>query len=449
MMMTHSYRTRQNWAACALTAVACLHSTHADQPFYNIIELGADDKTQLSATDLNDRGQVTGTINGDRAFVWANGQLIVHDSNDRSFGTGLNETGSVIGSIRLGTSNFAMQWRPLVPSTDVLKIPESADPVAINNTGLIVGRETDDRQAWVFNTTTQRFLFLNFNGTPTPPGINEAVAVTDSGDVYGTMSRDDFQPQGFMWNEINGVTRLEQPPGNFAAVHGANDHGDAVGFGMDIDFTQHVALWQDGVYTDLGVSDPRRFFISDAHDVNNDQHIVGSSPNDFEQRTYGWIWIDGIYYDLNDLVRPRANIDFARGVKINNTGEILAQTFDPTMGGRTVRPVLMRPSTLTLSNPIPGIAGEVNTLLIEGARPKSTVYLAYGRGQGLTNVPTCGGLTVDILQASLLTSIKTDGSGKAALQRFVPDGLAGRVILFQIVEPSTCTASPLVEHRFE
>lgn len=426
----------------AVATVAVILSAHSavlgQGPRYNVIELDPPPEASARAAGLNNAGQLCGTIDGDHAYLWSNGRFSINGDENRTFGEAINDRGIVAGRRLIDTTFEVIVWNPVNDQLMSLPtVPEDAFLYALNNVGRMAGTGRDS-QAWTYDIRTDTLNLLQFGNTMNPPGINEATAVSASGVVSGTMMRDDFGPQAFTWTEAGGVFALEQPPGNWGIARGANDLGDVVGSGWDEFFTEKVALWQDGVWTDLGVSDPTRFFVSFGVDINNVGQIVGFSPNDIFQRNYGWVWQDGAYYDLEEQLDPFANVEVDRTLAINDNGEILAEALE---GQFRVRSVILRETTVSTGGVEPGIAGMVNTVEITGASPLERVALVYGFSIGETEVGVCPGLSVHIANAQLAGVATADASGTATISGFIPGSMSGQTIVLQAIDASACTAS--------
>jgi hypothetical protein len=101
-----------------------------------------------------------------------------------------------------------------------------------------------------------------------------------------------------------------------------------------------------------------------------------------------------------------------------------------------------------LTGPTPGIAGEENTLSVNGVTPYERVYFVYGFVPGSFNVPGCPGVTVGINSPRILGFSEADSKGNASYTVFVPGGASQRTILFQAVEIANCRVSNLVEYTF-
>ncbi|MFG0330389.1 MAG: right-handed parallel beta-helix repeat-containing protein [Phycisphaerales bacterium] len=107
-----------------------------------------------------------------------------------------------------------------------------------------------------------------------------------------------------------------------------------------------------------------------------------------------------------------------------------------------------QPRRLTLRTPIPGHAGEMNSMDLGGAVSGSEVFFVYGFRAGATEVPGCPGLVVDLARPTLLGREVADGHGFVRMKAFVPATAQGRQILLQAVTPTACEVSDRVTHTF-
>ncbi|MFG0330000.1 MAG: PQQ-binding-like beta-propeller repeat protein [Phycisphaerales bacterium] len=103
---------------------------------------------------------------------------------------------------------------------------------------------------------------------------------------------------------------------------------------------------------------------------------------------------------------------------------------------------------LRLFGPEPGVAGARNTLLVTGGAIGEPVYFGYGFRAGVTNVPGCPGVVLDIDRPTLAGTAITGIDGDALLDAFVPASASGRRILLQAVERESCLVTPLVDFIF-
>lgn len=94
-------------------------------------------------------------------------------------------------------------------------------------------------------------------------------------------------------------------------------------------------------------------------------------------------------------------------------------------------------------------AGRANEFAVLGATPGRRVTFVYGLAPGSTTIPGCPGVRLRIHRPTVMGSAPADGSGRAAITRFVPAGASGRIVFFGAVEQGSCTVGNLLEHSFE
>lgn len=102
-----------------------------------------------------------------------------------------------------------------------------------------------------------------------------------------------------------------------------------------------------------------------------------------------------------------------------------------------------------LSNPNPGRAGEVNELSVNGATPGAALVLAAGLADGVTDIPTCPGLQVQVANAIVGDTARANANGNAVFRGFVPAVAQGRAVFFHAFSPSVCTLSNRIQWVFE
>ena len=101
-----------------------------------------------------------------------------------------------------------------------------------------------------------------------------------------------------------------------------------------------------------------------------------------------------------------------------------------------------------LGAPVPGMAGQSNTVTLNGATPNADVTLYYGFTSGVAAVAGCPGLTLDMADPTAAAVARADAAGTAAWSARVPSSFAGRRILLQAVEAGRCLASNRVAYPF-
>jgi len=106
-------------------------------------------------------------------------------------------------------------------------------------------------------------------------------------------------------------------------------------------------------------------------------------------------------------------------------------------------------TSFALLDPMPGEAGRVNRLSAIGATPGATIWFAFGRADGTTNVPGCPGLVVHIALPRVLGNAIANGDGIVTINRFVPESARGTEIIFQGVDQQRCVTTHPLRTTFE
>jgi hypothetical protein len=102
-----------------------------------------------------------------------------------------------------------------------------------------------------------------------------------------------------------------------------------------------------------------------------------------------------------------------------------------------------------LAQPRPAVAGQANLFVVTGATPNANVSFLLGFAPGTSPVPGCPDATVTIQNPRNLGSQTADAEGTARLRHGIPPDFAGRTVLFQAVERSTCRVSNRVATNFQ
>jgi hypothetical protein len=113
--------------------------------------------------------------------------------------------------------------------------------------------------------------------------------------------------------------------------------------------------------------------------------------------------------------------------------------------------IVVGPSGITLNDPSPGLAGQVNTFSVTDATPGNNVFFVYGFQPGSTPVPGCSGTTLDIANLTMNNMFGFDAAdqdGNASVSAYVPAPASGILVRFQAVELSNCIVSNRVDYTF-
>ena len=116
-----------------------------------------------------------------------------------------------------------------------------------------------------------------------------------------------------LWN--NGtISDLGTLGGTQSAAYAINNLGQVTGWAHTASEATHVFLSSNGTMTDLGTFglDP----VGEA--INNNGVIVGQSGNG------AWIWSNGVFQNLNNLIPPGSGFTLDNATAINDKGQIVA-----------------------------------------------------------------------------------------------------------------------------
>lgn len=103
---------------------------------------------------------------------------------------------------------------------------------------------------------------------------------------------------------------------------------------------------------------------------------------------------------------------------------------------------------LTVYAPVPGLAGQNNSINVAGCTPYETSWVVWGRISGSTGVPGCPGVNVGINNPKIAGSDVANGSGDAVVSSFVPNAAHGVSVIIQAVEVASCRVSNIVYFTF-
>lgn len=104
---------------------------------------------------------------------------------------------------------------------------------------------------------------------------------------------------------------------------------------------------------------------------------------------------------------------------------------------------------LTLQPLDPGLAGQSNTLVANGAASGNRVYFGYGSRSGQTAVPGCPGVFINIRSVQVAGTAVVNSLGNARLNATVPNAASGRTLLLQALERDECAVSNLVQQMIQ
>ena len=148
----------------------------------------------------------------------------------------------------------------------------------------------------------------------------------------------------------------------------------------------------------------------------------------------------------NDLVEPGHGWTLQSADAVNDLGEIVGRGLNEA---GEVRGFCLRPTSLRLMPPDPGLAGQPNAVAVSQATPYQTIYLVGSLLTGSTPIPGCGGgVSLDLANPVVLGIGAAGDRGRATFTIYVPAGLAGVEVHLQAVELANCRISNRQTFRF-
>jgi probable HAF family extracellular repeat protein len=266
-------------------------------PAHGMIDLGADQGSDSTATAINNRGVVVGYghYEGfDQGFSWtrAGGMIglgTLPGVSGVAIPTAVNDSGQVVG--HEGEHGFS--WTPTGGMVDIGSLGGggSTVPEAVNSSGQVVGRSGPDAFSW-----TKDGGMVNLGALPGRSG-GDAHAVNSNGEVVG-FSGGYGGERAFSWTSAGGMVDLGALPSSTgrSGATAVNDNGQVVGYsdtggqlypGSAYTYTaQDAVSWTAaGEIVDLGGDE-----FSHADAVNNNGQVVGTFQSHHASHTQGFLW---------------------------------------------------------------------------------------------------------------------------------------------------------------
>ncbi|MBC8330046.1 MAG: hypothetical protein H8E31_15005 [Planctomycetes bacterium] len=104
--------------------------------------------------------------------------------------------------------------------------------------------------------------------------------------------------------------------------------------------------------------------------------------------------------------------------------------------------------SLTVLTPVPGVAGQQNTITVDQAMDGALIYLAWSAYLGTRTIPQFPGLFLDLGYPVSLAAYGLASGGSIAFVSNVPAAAGGRSYYLQAVEPQSYRTSEVLLHTF-
>lgn len=282
-------------------------------PLYTLVPITAPGGGATRAWALNNHGVVVGEAetgeNEVNAFVWSQAEGLrilgtLGGSNSRALD--INDQGQVVGESE--TAAGVMRAFTWTAATGLRALPATTSAVhstaiAVNERGQVVGMiEDEDGQHAAWWSDDAVHLLPRLPGA----GSFQALDVNAAGDVVGqiqTGAEEAFVGHAFYFPsalEARNLTdfRLVSAFAGSAAV-ALNDHGEAAGYTMVDSARVRAFRYRPGAGFTL--LEDHRAQYSNARELNAGGDIVGSIIPSYWSDELACAWLDGRWFDLNEI----------------------------------------------------------------------------------------------------------------------------------------------------
>ncbi|MBC8369929.1 MAG: hypothetical protein H8E25_08010 [Planctomycetes bacterium] len=402
---------------------------------YDLTELGTLSATigdDVRSADINNFGFVhgdndkTGPLYGTlqtRSYMWDGvSQIETFPSVLGSTWKGaMNDLGQCVGHQTVGSEFHGYLWDAINGTSDLdFGLRGFTKCYDINNSGVITGIFTSENlhnfrfqyRAFIYDSNTFRFLEL-----PTLGGREStSTAINNDNFIVGTTYDAAGTQHGFLWTPSQGMSAI---PGLGHPID-INDNGVIVGYELDANGLAQAYRYDTVSQTLTSLPLPAGYTYGSANGINCFGQAVGYAV-DQHGAQHALLWNDASSVTVLDtIINNLGSWEITGSNSINDLGEI---TGTGTVAGLRraykLSPVLVAP---TISEFLPGRAGQNNSLFVLGFTPHQDVLLNYG-GQGGSFV-----------FHTIIASDRADADGRAEFNVSIPPSAANRTVWLNATE---------------
>jgi len=286
----------------------------AANPIYTVADLGGLGAGPASGYALNSSGTVAGwALNGagyQQAFVSTpNGLSALSSPNSDSYGYGINNAGTVVGTTYVNGTVHGTVWS----GTGATDLGANSYAMAINNSGEVVGG----------NGEAFRVVNGQLQSLGNPQGVNWSAAygINDAGTVVGDGQLANGTFRGIIWSPGGSMILLGTLGGSSSQATDINDGGEVVGFASVASGYQHAFSMLDAMMIDLGTlggGNSYAYGVNDSGEVVGYSYLANGAQNAF-------LYDDGTMLDLNALIPANSGWDLLEAYGINDSGQITGE----------------------------------------------------------------------------------------------------------------------------
>ncbi len=410
------------------------------------------------AYGLNNHGQVVGqcyyskrvkvrrwwrTYYQYRAFLWQNGvsvSLGTLPTTRDSTATDINDAGTVVGYCVTNTAvpNRAFVWSKGVMTALPTTLRPASEPAAINNAGIIVGKEYfSNAQSGMPDTNHLPVAWANgqeINLGGSVPCIGAATGINNLGQIIGWCNwfiNGHFLGGSWIFHDLSQFNDDDNPPpfiSKYGTFNDINDNSVIVGYtGSKGAYGNYSAtMWSNGVQT---VLDPMPWYQahSEALGVNNSGAVVGYK--DFGSGSRATLWQNGAEIDLNTLLPANSGWVLMFAYDINESGQIVGYgKYNGLYRGFLLTP----PSNPTLTSLGPNVAAmgspDIN-ITVNGKNFVNGAVVYWNGEPRATTFVSATQLQVNIPASDLAFA------GNASVTVSHPNGAVSNAVPFLIAAP--------------
>ncbi|MCL4196600.1 MAG: hypothetical protein KJZ69_03835 [Phycisphaerales bacterium] len=393
---------------------------------------------------------MTGTVGNvpSVSVVWINGELHVvpppPGAESASASAISPTTGYIVGTCLVNGQSRPAAWRIGGDSAILERLPGSQTACLlqdVNDSGWISGWCDFPNRAALWRRLEPPIDLGTLGGR----GLETASGINAHGEIVGSSNNAQSITRPYLWRNGQMIDIGGEPANASGYAYGINDWTEVVGE------TSIAFHWRSGVITMLpsfGSCAARPLAIS------GERLIVGMDNKDSRCRSgyeHAVVWEHNgqefIEYDVNDYMHRQSDLTLIQGKDVNDAGQIAA--YGELVGGQG-RGFLVTPYLFEMSDPVPGRAGRMNTIIITGLAPNQRVHLVWGTREGAQKIHGgCPGGTLLIRDPQALPAVRADANGVATITVNVPLIARGRTIRMQAVAPIECQISHTVTWTFE
>jgi probable HAF family extracellular repeat protein len=330
--------------------IVCTNPIYAAS--YTIDYMGSLDQWSIGNA-INDKGEVTGMFlneygnSGDTqyyGFSYKNGtfQSLGFPENGGSLGRSINSSGQIVGDLFTHSDRYAAKYN----NGTITPIPGLGEnggmSLDINNAGTIVGVSYSLNSHYLYGFIYQDGVIENIGNYLWPMAINNSGEISGFSNEFTSFGN--RQDSAFVYQ--NGqIDYLGTLGGRESFAFDINDSGQIIGWATNAEEMRRPFIYQDEKMIEIGNLSSNGEAVS----INNLGDIVGIfyQANGSDRRAF--VFHEGVFSDLNDLVTLPDGWVLHHANGINDSGQIIATGIN---GDGAQHAFLLTPTAVPLPNAV-------------------------------------------------------------------------------------------------